>query len=172
MAGTPSRTATASGGGIKRATSVREVNAPTARGGGKEAAGKTPTRGTRSVYEAFAWWARGRWYPKPDAIQTGGRRYDGNGAKVTRLTLGDLSVCAGNETRETDWVHRNGPGLCGAVHRRNRSKEGHHSLQSSAREAARGIDGQAEVSRGHGSRRAGWRRAEHVKPNWYGAFDA
>ena len=59
-----------------------------------EAAGKLPARGTRTGYEAMAWWARGRKDSKPNVIRTELsyiRRVCGR--KVTRLTLRDLSWC-------------------------------------------------------------------------------
>ena len=59
-----------------------------------EAAGKLPARGTRTGYEAMAWWARGRKDSKPNVIRTESayiRRVCGR--KVTRLTLRDLSRC-------------------------------------------------------------------------------
>lgn len=65
-----------------------------ARPRGEEAEGKTSTRGTRSAYEASPWWARSRWYPKPNDIQTRRRRCNGHEATVTRLTLGDLPFCS------------------------------------------------------------------------------
>jgi len=78
MAGTPSRTARVS----------------VARRNLKEAEGKLPARGTRTVYEASRWWARGRIDPKPDAIRIDSaymRRVCGR--KVARLTLRGLPVC-------------------------------------------------------------------------------
>ncbi len=78
MTGTPSRTARVSA----------------ARWNLKEAVGKLPVRGTRTAYEATAWWARGRKDSKPDVIQTESaymrRMY---GRKVARLTLRDLPSC-------------------------------------------------------------------------------
>lgn len=78
MTGTPSRTARVSA----------------ARRNLKEAAGKLPVRGTRTAYEATAWWARGRIDSKPNVIRTEPaymRRIGGR--KVTRLTLRDLPCC-------------------------------------------------------------------------------
>lgn len=66
-----------------------------------EAAGKLPARGTRTGYEAMAWWARGRKDSKPNVIQTESayiRRVCGR--KVTRLTLRDLPWCFFEDTSE------------------------------------------------------------------------
>jgi len=74
MTGTPSRTA----------------RVPPARRDLKEAEGKPPNRGTRSVYEAHG---RGRGSGEARVRSHPGtvvRRCVGLGAKVTRLTLGDL----------------------------------------------------------------------------------
>ena len=74
MTGTPSRTA----------------RVPTARWDLKEAVGKAPNRGTRTAYEARR---RGRGsvgFRNPMSSKTVARRCGGPGAKVTRLTLGDL----------------------------------------------------------------------------------
>jgi hypothetical protein len=78
MTGTPSRTARVS----------------TARWNLKEAEGKLPARGTRTVYEAPARWARGPLDSKPEVIRIGPaymRRVYGR--QVTRLPLRGLPFC-------------------------------------------------------------------------------
>jgi hypothetical protein len=79
MTGTPSRTARVS----------------TARWNLKEAAGKLPTRGTQSAYEAAD---RGREGLGTQTRQSSGSIRsicDGDGGKVTRLTLGTLPISQG-----------------------------------------------------------------------------
>ena len=75
-------------------TSSRTARVSRATANLTEAAGKLPARGTRTGYEAMAWWARGRKDSKPNVIRTESayiRRVCGR--KVTRLTLRDLSRC-------------------------------------------------------------------------------
>ena len=80
-------------------TSSRTARVSRATANLTEAAGKLPARGTRTGYEAMAWWARGRKDSKPNVIRTEPayiRRVCGR--KVTRLTLRDLSRCIVEDT--------------------------------------------------------------------------
>jgi hypothetical protein len=98
MARTPSRTATAYGGGTARHSvdagrrEVKRVGAVRVRG--EEAEGKALARGTRSAYEALAARVRVRRDLKPNS-HLGAREYMRrvDGAKVTRLTPGALPCC-------------------------------------------------------------------------------
>ena len=74
MSGTPSRTARVS----------------TARWNLKEAEDKTLIQGTRTLYEAAVCGRESVGSQNPKTSGTGGRIQGGYGAKVTRLTLGDL----------------------------------------------------------------------------------
>ncbi len=77
MPGTPSRTA----------------RVPTVRWDLKEAAGKRPTRGTRTAGEAAACGRGSVGVRSPMVSGTLRCRGGGDGRKVTRLTLGALSTC-------------------------------------------------------------------------------
>ncbi len=79
MTGTPSRTARVS----------------TARWDLKEAAGKPPTRGTRSAYEAADQGREGLGTQTQQSSGTIRSICAGDGGKVTRLTLGTLSIRVG-----------------------------------------------------------------------------
>ena len=82
-------------------TSSRTARVPQVTANLTEAAGKLPARGTRTGYEALAWWARGRKDSKPNVIRTEPayiRRVCGR--KVTRLTLRDLRWCIFEDTSE------------------------------------------------------------------------
>ena len=77
MTGTPSRTA----------------RVPIVRWDLKEAGGKLPTRGTRIACEALPRGRRSVGVRSPMSSGTRGGICGGDGRKVTRLTLGDLSTC-------------------------------------------------------------------------------
>jgi hypothetical protein len=97
---TPSRTATALGGGNTRHSADRGRCSGylfgAARECGEEAVSKALARGTRSAYEAVDVWVRVRRDPKPNSHPET-RLYMRRvyGAKVTRLTPGGLPVCPG-----------------------------------------------------------------------------
>jgi hypothetical protein len=77
MTGTPSRTA----------------RVPTARWDLKEAEGKLPTRGTRTACEAMQGGRGSVGVQSPKSSGTLWGICGGDGRKVTRLTLGGLSIC-------------------------------------------------------------------------------
>jgi hypothetical protein len=98
-------------------TSSRTARVPPARRDLKEAAGKTPAQVTQTVCEAFI---RGRGSvgaQSPMSSGTGGRICGGRGAKVTRLTLGDLhsrrSMMANLIERCGDDVQKSAEGIRG-----------------------------------------------------------
>jgi hypothetical protein len=71
-------------------TSSRTARVPSARRDLKEAAGKAPAQGTRTVYEANICGRGSVGFRSPKSSGTDGRICGGRGVKVTRLTLGDL----------------------------------------------------------------------------------
>jgi hypothetical protein len=98
-------------------TSSRTARVPPARRDLKEAVGKTPAQVTQTVCEAFI---RGRGSvgaQSPMSSGTGGRICGGRGAKVTRLTLGDLhsrrSMMANLIERCGDDVQKSAEGIRG-----------------------------------------------------------
>jgi hypothetical protein len=130
MTGTPSRTA----------------RVPTARWDLKEAEGKPPTRGTRSASEASD---RGQGSVGVRSPKSSGSIRcicDGDGGKVTRLTLGDLSA------RKREDVSDGMGSLNGHEAGNGRHSQGDPLQPSSAslaaRHAERRDDGRTEVSRG------------------------
>ena len=130
MTGTPSRTA----------------RVPTARWDLKEAAGKPPTRGTRSACEASD---RGRGSVGVRSPKSSGSVRcicDGYGGKVTRLTLGDLPAC--QEGGPIDGMGiLNGHEAGNGGHSQGRPLQP-TSDRSPASHAERRDEGRAEVSRG------------------------
>ena len=74
-------------------TSSQTARVSTARWGLKEAEGKSLAQGTRTAYEAITGGRGSVGVRSPKSSRTGGRRRGGHGEKVTRLTLGDLSIC-------------------------------------------------------------------------------
>lgn len=98
-------------------TSSRTARVPIARWDLKEAAGKTPAQGTRTVYEALICGRGSVGARSPMSSGTGGRICGGRGVKVTRLTLGDLhsrrSTMANLIERCGDDVQKSAEGIRG-----------------------------------------------------------
>lgn len=99
MTGTPSRRQLHMNGGATRhsvwaGAFLHEPSRDAVRVCGEEAGSKAPVRGTRSVYEA-AEGGRGRVGVRSPKVIRNRRSYMRRicGAKVTRLTPGDLSAC-------------------------------------------------------------------------------
>jgi hypothetical protein len=146
MTGTPSRTARVS----------------TARWNLKEAAGKPLPRGTRSAYEAAD---RGREGNGTQTRQSSGSirsTCDGDGGKVTRLTLGTLSVSTGmtvcmgmvglngHEAGNGGYFPRQGPVAGDAVLYRKSGHEAGRKIDRTQQKARRAVAPARGLNDGHG----------------------
>jgi hypothetical protein len=156
MTGTPSRTARVSA----------------ARWSLKEAEGKSPAQGTRTVYEASVGGRGSVGVRSPKSSRTDERRDGGCGEKVTRLTLGDLWFCplaatgngamAGSEAPACDESRRQTVSLLVLMPpgRPSRGLSSSRGGEMDPQKSAEGIRGQ----------RSG-QRPERANPNRYRGLD-
>jgi len=94
-------------------TSSRTARVSIARWNLKEAAGKTPAQGTRTVCEASICGRGSVGFQSPMSSGTGRRICGGHGVKVTRLTLGGLHsrLMASLVARRGDDVQKSAEGI-------------------------------------------------------------
>ena len=132
-------------------TPSRSARVSTARWDLKEAAGKPPARGTRSAYQAAD---RGREGLGTQTRQSSGSIRsicDGHGGKVTRLTLGTLSVSKGrtacmgmvglngHEAGNGGYFPRQRPAAGGAILYRKSGQEAGRKIGRTQQKARRAV---------------------------------
>lgn len=176
MTGTPSGRQLHMDGGTTRRFGLagpflHEPSLDTARVCGEEAGSKALVRGTRSVYEAVKV-GRGRVGVQSPKRHPDLRPYMRRicGAKVTRLTPGDLAVCMGNwSEKRLRNSRKRSPGRSMST-RRQRSEPRAKRNQAQTREAARPTRDSQKSAESISCRRTATRE-EHRELNRNGAFD-
>jgi len=176
MTGTPSgRQLHMDGGTTRHSVAVgaflHEPNRGAARVCGKEAGSKAPVRGTRSAYEAVKD-GRGRVGVQSPKVIRNLRSYMRRicGAKVTRLTPGDLSVCLESWREMRLWSSRKrSPGRSRST-ARQRSEPCATRNQHQTREAARSTKDRQKAAESISCQRTATKE-ERKEMNRNGAFD-